>query len=221
MCAVLIADSIRKAYQEKDILLDVYFRCETGDIIALFGRNGSGKSTLLQILFGSLPADRSFIQIDGQEVGDKAFKQRMIAYLAQDNFLPAGLTVSSLVSLCIPKEKRKQFLGDRFIYKTRHSHIWELSEGELRYLEIKIVLNNKAPFLLLDEPFNGLSPAAAEEIRSQINDAAASHAIVISDHNYREVHQIANRFFYLQDCLLKEIKDIRELATYGYYTKEI
>jgi ABC-type lipopolysaccharide export system ATPase subunit len=41
--------------------------------------------------------------------------------------------------------------------------IKHLSGGELRYLEIKLILNNSSKFVLLDEPYNGLSPIMIEK----------------------------------------------------------
>ena len=39
-----------KSFDDKMILQDINFTCETGDVIGVFGRNGTGKSTLLKIL---------------------------------------------------------------------------------------------------------------------------------------------------------------------------
>jgi ABC-type lipopolysaccharide export system ATPase subunit len=46
--------------------------------------------------------------------------------------------------------------------------IKHLSGGELRYLEIKLILNNSSKFVLLDEPYNGLSPIMIEKINELI-----------------------------------------------------
>lgn len=58
-------DGIQKRFNERVILSDVYLKCETSDIIGLFGRNGSGKSTLLKIIFGLVSAPGKCIRIDG------------------------------------------------------------------------------------------------------------------------------------------------------------
>ena len=59
---VLEVDSIQKQYQGKNIISDLYLKCETADIIGILGRNGSGKSTFLKILFGIIAADFKFIR---------------------------------------------------------------------------------------------------------------------------------------------------------------
>ena len=57
----LEVDSVNKSYNDNSILSDIYLKCETNDVIGIFGRNGSGKSTLLKIIYGTLNADYKFI----------------------------------------------------------------------------------------------------------------------------------------------------------------
>lgn len=215
----LEVDSVVKAFGENVILSDVYLSCSPGDIIGLFGRNGTGKSTLLKIIFGTMKGDRSFIRINGKVQRGAAFRSGMLAYLPQHDFLLPKLTLMKIAELYLPKERRKEFFGDKNLFKIRNSKAGELSGGELRYTEIKLILWCDTPFILLDEPFNGLSPIAAEAIREQINIAAQSKGIILTDHNFREVHKCVNRIMLLHDCYLKEVKDPEELIPYGYYEK--
>ena len=208
-------DSILKSFGERTILADVYLKCCRGDIIALFGRNGTGKSTLLNIIFGTLKADRKFIRIDGKVIKGPAFRSGLLAYLPQHP--SSHLKVSQITELCIAPEDRKRFLADKILFRIQDSRICEISTGEQRYLEIKTTLFSPAPYILLDEPFSGVSPVVAEQIRKLMTESAQNHGIILTDHNFREVHKIANRITLLDDCYLKEIKNREELIPYGYY----
>lgn len=210
-------DSVMKAFGDRPILTDIYLKCCKGDIIALFGRNGTGKSTLLNIIFGTLKGDRSFIRINGKVMNGPAFRSGLIAYLPQHHLLPSHLKISQVVDLCIAPEDRKRFLADKILIRLRTSRICEISTGEQRYLEIKATLFSGAPYILLDEPFSGVSPVVAEQIRELMTESAKEHGIILTDHNFREVHKIANRLTLLDQCYLKEIKQIEELIPYGYY----
>lgn len=217
MCTGLEIDSVLKSFGERTILADVYLKCCLGDIIALFGRNGTGKSTLMNIVFGTLKGDRCFVRIDGKVINGPAYRSRQITYLPQHPSLPSHLKVSQIVDLCIAPEDRKYFLGDRILFRLRTSRICEISTGEQRYLEIKTALFSPAPYILLDEPFSGVSPVVAEQIRELMTESAKNHGIILADHNFREVHKIANRLTLLHDCYLKEVKNVEELIPYGYY----
>lgn len=203
----LEVDSVVKNFSDRTILSDIYLCCRPGDIIGLFGRNGEGKSTLLKIIFGTLKADRSFVRINGEVQKRPSYLSGLIAYLPQHNYLLLNKTVEQLAALYIPeKEKRKQFLGDTFLFKYRKERARNLSGGEQRYLEIKLILYCSAPYVLLDEPFNGLYPLAAEAIREHIVFASQTKGIILTDHNYREVNKVVNCTMLLEDCSLKEIK---------------
>ena len=94
-------DSIRKSFEDKQVLTDIYLKCQTGDIIGLLGRNGSGKSTLLKIIFGTLYTDHKHIRFN-EELVDKAYtKPGLISFLPQDNFLPRDLTVRKIIDCLI------------------------------------------------------------------------------------------------------------------------
>lgn len=213
-------DSIIKSFGDRTILADIYFSLCKGDVVGLFGRNGTGKSTLLKIIFGTMKGERSFIRIDGKVQKQAAFRSGKIAYLPQHNFLPSALTIPAILDMYIPKEQHKEFLADPFLFKNRKAKIKELSGGEQRYLEIKLILYYPVPYIFLDEPFNALAPVAAKAIREHITLCSRDKGIFLTDHNFREVHKVVNRILLLHDCYLKEVKEPEELIPYGYYRKE-
>jgi ABC-type lipopolysaccharide export system ATPase subunit len=57
------------------------------------------------------------------------------------------------------------FYNDEMIQSFSNRKIAQLSDGELRYLEIKLVLCSPSKFVLLDEPYNGLSPLMIEKVK--------------------------------------------------------
>lgn len=201
------------------ILADIFLICTQGDIIGIFGLNGSGKSTLLKIIFGSIKGDQCFVRINDQVQKRAAYRSQLIAYLPQDGFLVPELFLRECLELFIPKERRQLFFADKHLIKIRNSRVRDLSGGELRYFETKLLLWSSRPFVLLDEPFAGLSPIASESIRKEIKKASETKGIILTDHNFREVHQCVNRILLLDECVLKEVKDPTELRFYGYYEK--
>ena len=144
---ILEVDSIIKSFDLKQVLTDVYLKCGSGDIIGLFGRSGIGKSTLLKIIFGSLAADNKFIRIN-QQVVDKPYKKKdILNYLPQDGFLPAKLTVKQVAGLYFDIENAQQLLNDDILRRVLETKISNLSGGEGRYLEIKLLLFSKSKFV--------------------------------------------------------------------------
>lgn len=213
---ILEIDSVIKTYGTRQILTDIYLKCATGDIIGMLGRNGTGKTTLLRILFGILPAEGKFIRINGN-VLDQPYKTRdEICFLPQHSFLPRHLKVKKVIELYSRKASVQSFLQDENLNHLTKSRISDLSGGELRYLEMKLLLNTDAKFVLLDEPFNGLSPVLVEQIKTLIVDSSKTKGILLTDHDYRDVLDVANRYCLIYDGGLKTIHNKQELVRWGY-----
>lgn len=211
---LLEVDSVIKSYDLRQILTDVYIKCVSGDIIGLLGRNGIGKSTMLKIIFGTLVADNKFIRINQQVIDKPYLEKDLINYLPQDGFLPANLTVKQVVGLYF--DDSTLILDDDILKKVVKTKISNLSGGEGRYLEIKMLLFSKSKFVLLDEPFNGVSPILIDSIKGLIKEQSISKGIILTDHDYRNVLDVANKYYLMFDGGLKEITNKSELIDWGY-----
>lgn len=216
MPSLLEIDSVIKSYDDRPVLTDIYLKCETGDIIGMFGRNGSGKSTLLKILFGILAAERKFIRIDGK-VFDCPYKTKNeLCFLPQHDFLPKHMKAAKAVELYLGKDAVETFFADNILKKLNNNKVSELSGGELRYLEIKLLLKTESKFILLDEPFNGVSPLLVEYIRGLIVESSKTKGIILTDHDYKNVLDVANRYCLIYDGGIKTVTSKEGLIRWGY-----
>lgn len=214
--SVLEVDSVQKQYDGKIIVSDVYLKCETADIIGVLGRNGSGKSTLLKIIFGIENADFKFVRIDGVVKNRTNDLFREISYLSQDNFIPNSFSIQKTIQLSIEKEKLQDFYADEMIQSMLDKKIKHLSGGELRYLEIKLVLCNASQFVLLDEPYNGLSPLMIEKVNELIKENSKQKGIIITDHNYQNVIAVSTKLLLIKEGKVHHLTNKNELIEKGY-----
>ena len=221
MSNLLEVDSIRKEFGTNQVLTDISLKCQPGDIIGLLGRNGSGKSTLLRIIFGTLYTDHKFIRINDTILNQPFKKRNTIAYLNQDNFLPKNITVRQVVEIYSDDLDQKGFLDDEVLSKVIGTKIRNLSGGESRYLEVKLILNLDTLFVLLDEPFNGISPVHVDLIKKMIIDKSLKKGIILTDHDYRNVLDVANKYYLLFDGGLKPVNSKQDLIDWGYVPENI
>lgn len=212
-------DSVTKSYDSKVILSDIFISCKKGEIKGLIGRNGSGKSTLLKIVFGTEKSDSKFVRIENKVVRCISDTRNLINYLPQDNFLPNNISIKSLINLFLQKENRKIVLENQYVKPLLNKKNQDLSGGERRIIEILLIIHSNAEFILLDEPFNGVSPIIIEYIIEYIKKYKSSKGYIITDHDYENVINLADSIVYLQNGFLKEIKDKSELVELGYITK--
>ncbi len=209
-------DSVNKSYRGQLVLSDIYLSCKPGEIVGLLGRNGSGKSTLMKIIFGSVIAENSYIKIDSKRVTKPFENFNKVKYLPQDSYLPKDVSIYKIIRLfgknLDEKKMRNDPLNSGFLQKT----IRQLSGGEKRIVEILLMIYSKSPYILLDEPFNGVAPKNIKEIKSRIREQSKTKGIILTDHDYRNIVDVSTRILLLFDGGIKEMSNIDELKHWGY-----
>ncbi|MBB4805996.1 ABC-type multidrug transport system ATPase subunit [Chryseobacterium defluvii] len=219
--STLHIDSVTKSFGSRKVLQDIFLSCKTGTITGILGRNGEGKSTLLKIIFGTVKGDHQFIKLDHKILRNQSDRKSRIAYLPQEFFLPKGCKIKNLIPLfCNNENAEKLYKLDiiaPFLDQTSRS----LSGGEKKIVETLLSAFSDAEFILLDEPFNGLSPKVTEEMKNLIKEQAVDKGFIISDHRYEEVLDISDEIYLLSDTHLKKIKDFKELQLHNYLPKNI
>lgn len=214
--AVLEVDSVERYVNDSLTLFDIYLKCKIGDIIGIVGRNGSGKSLLMKIIFGIEKYDYKFVRINNK-VYKKAYESGILKYLPQEPFLPNHLTVEKVISLYLGKENINDFIkNDEILERIIFHKISELSGGELRFLEINLLLKNKSQFVMLDEPFSFLSPKLRDKVALLIKEESTHKGIIISDHDFLNLSKITTKICLMTNGTLKHIKDRGELVFHQY-----
>ncbi|WPY98529.1 ATP-binding cassette domain-containing protein [Christiangramia sp. OXR-203] len=214
---ILQARNIQKSYAD-NILNDLNFQCKTGEMIGIFGRNGSGKSTLLKILFGKIKPDQGSIYLDERELTSSSIiSEKLIGCLPQDSFLPKNSTVQDIIPFFHPDgEAQDRIFYAKGVGNFASRKIKELAIGQRRYLELLLVGNLDHPFLLLDEPFSMVEPLYKECIIEFITNLKARKGIIITDHYYQDVLNVASKNFLLKNGNLVSISSEADLLTEGY-----
>lgn len=213
---ILEVSGIQKSFNNKLLLSDIYLKLETGQIMGLFGRNGSGKSTLLKIIFGIVPALNKSIFVNGISKNNASTLLNEIGYLHQNQFIPNHFSVLQTILLSVDKQKARFVCEDDFLKSLLNQKIKDLSFGELRYLQVKLILSNQSKFTLLDEPFSGLSPKMADIVALLIKENSQEKGLIVTDHNYRNVVEIATDLRILSGGKLHIINEKAELIQKGY-----
>lgn len=218
----MIFDSIFYHIGRKCILDGIFLKIEPGKICGIFGRNGTGKSTLIKIGAGIILPTSGTVFIDGQAFLNKSriLRYKKISYLCQDTFLPKDLSVKKLTET-YPIKNKNEFLYNNFNSKLVDQKIGDLSGGELRLVELILIITLNRPFILLDEPFTGIEPKIIEkmiELISQQRDKGKG--ILITDHYHHYISRIVDLAYLLKDSKCNFISNKSslkvELQEHGY-----
>ena len=156
-------------------LRDVSMEVRQGEIICVMGANGSGKSTLLNAISGLVDGSGEVV-FDGQSLQGIPTHQRLglgLAHVLERRRLFPYLTVlenlqlgAYLPALRRARAKTLQKVESLFpiLRERRHQLAHSLSGGEQQQVAIARALMGNPRFLMLDEPFLGLSPRMVDEI---------------------------------------------------------
>lgn len=209
----LEADSIQLEFNGRKILSDIYLKSETGNITGLLGRNGEGKTCLLKIIYGSLTCDKS-VRFDNVPQTVPYKRPDLLLYLPQFNFIPKQLSL---------KRVFKDFELDYSVFENRFPEfvskyttaIGTLSGGELRLVELYVVLKTKSQFALIDEPFTHLNPIQIEKVKMLILEEKEKKGLIITDHLYQHIVDISENLYVLANGkthLTRSMEDIETLC---------
>lgn len=181
----------------RSILEPMSAHIEPGTLVALMGPSGSGKSTLLQILANKKrPPYGGTIHVNGRP-RDRLF-QRMIAFVPQDDFMPAHLTVEEAVMFHseLKAERPSKLTHEMAMrYNRRRLEVLGMSEisrsligdgqvrgisgGQKRRLSLACGLAWGAQLIFCDEPTSGLSATDAEACVRYMRLMAHKYCITI------------------------------------------
>lgn len=216
--AILNVESVTKSFGSKQLLNNISLQCETGKVMAIFGRNGCGKSTLLKILFGTVRPDTVIATVDGKIFDPKEnIAGGTIGYLPQDSFLPKSMKVRDLVPLyCKDAEAQDKIFYYKGIDRLTNTKAGNLSLGELRYLEIIMTGHLDHSFLLLDEPFSMIEPLYKEMIKEFIDKLRLTKGIIATDHYYNDMLEVADYSYIIKDGATIPVNGVADLQRNGY-----
>ena len=175
--ADLLLKGICKSFGHKQVLKNVDFYAESGELVALLGPSGCGKTTLLNIISGIVRQDAGNVLVEGRNIGDVAVEKRNIGMVFQNYALFDHLSVEQNVAYGLkirraPKveieKKVEQTLAMVGLPGTQKRRIGSLSGGEQQRIALARAIVLRPDLLLLDEPLSALDKKIREKMQAEI-----------------------------------------------------
>ena len=206
---LLQLDTINTFYGKSHILNNISLKIFQGEAIALLGRNGAGKSSTFKSIMGMAPISSGRIVFNGTDISQLAPEKIAgmgIGLVPQGRRLFANLTVEE--NLKIGALKRTNGAGIRWntdqifeifprIRERYTAKTDTLSGGEQQMVAIARALVGTVQLVLMDEPFEGLSPLMIEELFESINRLRSEVSIMIIEHQLDLVLALTDRAYVL------------------------
>lgn len=191
-----------------ELLLDVAFKIENGEMVSLYGPSGVGKTTILRILAGLTDADEGKIKVDDEIWFDSSAKinlparKRPVGYMFQDYALFPNMSIKENLKFAQPKPDSKhvnELLGlfDLFTLKDRKPEM--LSGGQQQRVALARALARKPKILMLDEPLSAIDPEFRVKLQDEILEMHRRFGIttLLVSHDLPEVFKLSSRVIML------------------------
>ncbi|HSR04906.1 MAG TPA: sugar ABC transporter ATP-binding protein [Proteiniclasticum sp.] len=211
--------NIYKSFGNNEVLKDVSFELEGGEILALIGENGAGKSTLMNILGGVLPMDSGQVLIDGKEVSFHKPADSLesgIAFIHQELNLINDLPIFE--NMFLGREIRNKY-GildlDSMIRETQEvfdrmnielnpkTMVGSLDSSYKQIVEIARAIMMNASIIIMDEPTTSLTDTEIRRVFSMMKTLKEHNVgIIFISHKLLEVMNFCDRYMVLRDGVL-------------------
>jgi putative ABC transport system ATP-binding protein len=218
--ADVVVDHVSRSFEDGRIaaLVDVTFRLEKGEYVAVTGPSGCGKSTLLNLIGALDRPDSGGITVAGQQVGDAdgaTYRASVVGFVFQFHNLIPTLTSSENVQLPmlgrgLARRERSaraaDLLAEVGLSDRRSAYPPTLSGGERQRVAIARALANEPRLLLADEPTGALDTSTGEqivELLRGVRDQRGTTILLVT--NDPDVAGTADRILRIRDGRIEEV----------------
>lgn len=210
---ILSVNELTFLYRNHNVLSEIAFTIDAGEVVAILGPNGVGKTTLLKCLNRILRPKGGVVNLDGEDLS----RLNLMDIARRVGYVPQRVETGRLTAFDAVLLGRRPHIGwditerdlrivDAVFHRLsmdnlRLSYIDEMSGGELQKVAIARALVQEPKILLLDEPTSSLDLKNQVEILSTIVQIVRQHTIaaVMTMHDLNQALRYADRFIFLKD----------------------
>jgi heme exporter protein A len=203
---VIEARELRKTFGPRTALDGIDLSVDAGEFVALLGPNGAGKTTLLRILSTLSRPSSGTVKVAGLDLGSAGEEaRRRIGFLSHRTLLYDDLTAEQNLRFYArmydidENSARLDHLLKRVGLDLRRSDLVQtFSRGMKQRLALARAVLHQPQLLLLDEPYTGLDPQAAEMLRNLLHELAGEGcAILLTTHRLSRAVSTGHRILVL------------------------
>jgi subfamily B ATP-binding cassette protein MsbA len=223
----IVFDNVMFHYNDTDgdVLKNISFKINKGEMVAFVGPSGSGKTTLINLLPRFYIATSGTIEIDGKNIGDLKLKslREQMSIVTQDTIL-FNDTIRMNVGYGLKNVDESELIGAakaanawEFIEKMDlglDTHIGEkgvrLSGGQKQRLSIARAILKNPPILILDEATSSLDTESERLVQEAIDKLLKNRTVLVIAHRLSTI-QNANKIVVLKNGLIEAVGRHEEL----------
>ena len=219
--SILEVKNLKKTFDSNQVLKEVSFSLEEGQVLAIIGSSGSGKTTLLRCLNFLETPDSGEIYVNGKQLlsqSEEEVRQNRLHFgLVFQNFnLFPQYTVFQNVTLAPTllnvdkpeaiKERAHQLIARVGLSQKENSYPFQLSGGQQQRVAIARALAMNPQVLCFDEPTSALDPELTGEVLRVIRELKNTHStMIVVTHEMEFAKSVADVVIYMADGVIEEM----------------
>lgn len=198
---------VSKSYKNVNVLKDISFKIEEGDLVCLIGESGCGKTTTLKMINKLITPTTGEITINKQNIkniNDIKLRRKM-GYVIQQTGLFSHMTIKENIEIIakiekMSEEKRQKRVKEMMEMvdldeKLLDRYPSELSGGQLQRIGIARAFMTNPKIILMDEPFSALDPMSRTALQDELLKIQRKFhkTIVFVTHDMDEAIKLADK----------------------------
>jgi len=204
---IITVQNFSKQFGDNQVVTNLDFEVNKGEVFAFLGANGSGKTTTIRCLLGILEATNGSLLIQGKQYGPEM--SDLVGYLPEERGLYTSESVIDTMTYLgelkgmtaeAARSWSRGYLERVGLPDKAKSKIKKLSSGQQQKIQLGITIINDPKLLILDEPTKGLDPMNRTLLVDILLDLKKKGStIVFITHQMEEVEKIADRLLMIKD----------------------
>ncbi len=188
-------------YGDTDVVVDLSFHVQPGEVLGFLGPNGSGKTTTMRMILDIVRPMRGEIDVFGDPPGVE--HQARVGYLPEDRGLYRDVKLIDTLTYfgalrgmsgSNARARAMELLEEMGLADAAQKKAAELSRGMHQKAQLIATILNDPDLLIIDEPFQGLDPVNADMLKGvvrQQRDRGA--AVIMSTHDMGDAQTLCDR----------------------------
>ena len=216
---VLECKDLCKTISHKEILKDISFSLDNGDLLGFIGPNGAGKTTTIKLILGLQKITSGSVVINGYNIQtdfEKAIEKVGTIVENPDLYMYMSgyqnLKMIARMYRGVDEARIQEVIKLVNLENRINDKVSKYSLGMRQRLGIAQAILHKPNLLILDEPTNGLDPEGIKQLRDLLTNLAKKEqmAILISSHNLSELETFCTKVVIIQNGKILESSTIDE-----------